>query len=151
MVAGSNPAADTKTAENLIENYMAESEFTHCRCGAEAIYTVKGKKKAPDKKYLHSKCPNADDGRGYVYHELIAQQFEFYYKRTNWTVKEEIDGFRAYAGDSPSTTLFENEQAAWDALDLAMWNKAPEHWKEEDDDVEDLEDAENSTIENNKN
>lgn len=110
--------------------------FTHCRCGAEATYTVKGKKKALDKTWLHSKCPNADDGRGYVYHELISQQFEFHFKRTNWSVKAEDSGFRAYSADEPSTTLFLTEQEAWDALDFAMWNPVSEHWKEEEEEEE---------------
>lgn len=106
--------------------------FTHCRCGAEAIYIVEGKTKKHDKKYLYPKCLNADDGRGYVYHELVTQQFEFYSKRTNWSVKAEDSGFRAYSGDEPSTTLFLTEQEAWDALDFAMWNPVSEHWKEDE-------------------
>lgn len=103
--------------------------FTHCRCGADALTTVNGKL------YLKNKCPNADDGRGYVYHELVCQQAALLFKRVNWEVLPEDGKFRAYSGDHPSTTLFETEQAAWDALDVAMWHPS-EHWSEDDGDDE---------------
>ena len=111
------------------------ARFTHCRCGAEATYIEKGNKKTPDKTWLHKKCLNADDGRGFVYHEFIAQQAGLFYNINNWTVKAEGLGFRAYAGSTPSTTLFDNEQAAWDALDVAMFHPVPEHWNDEDADA----------------
>lgn len=109
--------------------------FTHCRCGAEATYVEKGNTRKQDKRYLHRKCPNADDGRGYVYHELIAQQAAVLFNRRNWEVVKEENGYRAYAGDYPSTTLFETEQAAYDVLDQAMWSHGDsrKHWADEDE------------------
>lgn len=94
------------------------TQFTHCRCGAEALHTVNGKV------YLKNECPNANDGRGYVYHEFICQQFEKHYGRINWTVLPEDGKFRAYAGQDPSNSLYDTEQAAWDELDLAMWSRS---------------------------
>lgn len=95
--------------------------FTHCRCGANALTTVKGKV------YLKNECPNANDGRGYVYHEFVCQQAQLRFNRINWSVLQEDDKYRAYAGDHPSKTLFDTEQAAWDALDVEMFHDSG-HW-----------------------
>lgn len=87
--------------------------FTHCRCGADLRITVKGKV------YLKRDCPNQDDGKVFVYHDVIAQRMNHTF--VNWTVKPEGDKFRAYAGMEESPMLFDTEDDAWVELDQIYW------------------------------
>lgn len=93
---------------------MEKPRFTHCRCGASALFERNGKT------YRKERCDNSKDGKPFVYHDLTAQSVN-HMLFTNWDVKPEDGKFRAYAGNDPSPMLFDTEDAAWVELDQIYW------------------------------